>query len=52
MLGSYWALIPAVIAIIGAAVRTVFEERTLHEGLAGYTAYTQRVKYRWVPGVW
>lgn len=52
MLGSLWALIPAVIAIAGTAVRTVFEERTLHEGLPGYTAYTQRVKYRWVPGVW
>ena len=52
MLGSYWALIPAVVAILATAVRTVLEERTLHAGLAGYTAYTQRVKYRWVPGVW
>ncbi len=52
MLGSYWALIPAVIAVFGTAVRTLFEERTLRAELPGYTAYTQRVKYRWVPGVW
>lgn len=52
MLGSYWALIPAVIAVFGTAVRTLLEERTLRAELPGYTAYTQRVKWRWVPGVW
>jgi protein-S-isoprenylcysteine O-methyltransferase Ste14 len=52
MLGSFWALVPAVIAIIGTAVRTLLEERTLRAELPGYTEYTQRVKYRWVPGVW
>jgi protein-S-isoprenylcysteine O-methyltransferase Ste14 len=52
MLGSYWALVPAVIAIAGTAVRTLFEERTLKAELPGYAEYTQRVRYRWVPGVW
>lgn len=52
MLGSYWALVPAVIAVAATAVRTLFEERTLRAELPGYTDYTQRVKYRWVPGVW
>ena len=52
MLGSYWALIPAVIAVMGTAVRTLFEERTLRAELPGYAEYTQRVKFRWVPGVW
>ncbi len=52
MLGSYWALVPAIIAIIGTAVRTLLEEQTLRAGLPGYTEYTQRVRYRWVPGVW
>ena len=52
MLGSYWALIPAAVAVLATAVRTTFEERTLNAELPGYTAYTQRVKYRWVPGVW
>ena len=32
--------------------RTLFEEQTLRAELPGYTEYTQRVKYRWVPGVW
>jgi protein-S-isoprenylcysteine O-methyltransferase Ste14 len=52
VLGSYWALIPVAVVVVGLMVRTVFEERTLRDGLPGYTAYTQRVKYRWVPGVW
>jgi protein-S-isoprenylcysteine O-methyltransferase Ste14 len=52
MLGSYWALLPALVVTLGLAVRTVFEERTLRDGLPGYTEYTRRVKYRWVPGVW
>lgn len=52
MLGSRWALVPAVIAIIALMIRTVFEERTLRAELPGYTEYTQRVRWRWVPGVW
>ena len=51
-LGSLWALLPAAIVVIGLIPRTLFEERTLHAELPGYTAYTQRVKWRWVPGVW
>jgi protein-S-isoprenylcysteine O-methyltransferase Ste14 len=52
VLGSWWALLPVAVVIVGLAVRTVFEERTLRAELAGYTEYTQRVKWRWVPGVW
>jgi protein-S-isoprenylcysteine O-methyltransferase Ste14 len=52
MLASWWALIPALAATLALAVRTIFEERTLRAELPGYTEYTQRVKYRWVPGVW
>lgn len=52
MLASWWALLPALVAVAALAVRTPFEERTLRDGLPGYTEYTQRVKYRWVPGVW
>lgn len=51
-LGSLWALIPAVVLKVTLLVRTLLEERTLREGLPGYTEYTQRVKYRWVPGLW
>lgn len=52
MLGSWWALIPALLVVVALIPRTLFEERTLHAELPGYTEYTQRVKYRWVPGVW
>jgi protein-S-isoprenylcysteine O-methyltransferase Ste14 len=51
-LGSLWALIPVVVVKVTLVARTLLEERALHEGLPGYTAYTQRVRSRWVPGVW
>lgn len=52
MLGSWWALLPALLVVVGLVPRTLFEERTLRAELPGYTEYTQRVRYRWVPGVW
>ena len=52
MLGSWWALVPVAVLAAGTAVRTLLEEQTLRAELPGYTEYTQRVKYRWVPGVW
>jgi protein-S-isoprenylcysteine O-methyltransferase Ste14 len=51
-LGSWWALIPALVVVIGLIPRTLFEEQTLRAELPGYAEYTQRVKWRWVPGVW
>lgn len=51
-LGSWWALIPALVVVVGLIPRTIFEERTLRAELPGYAAYTERVKYRWIPGVW
>jgi protein-S-isoprenylcysteine O-methyltransferase Ste14 len=51
-LGSLWALIPAVLACLVLIVRTVLEDRTLREELAGYEKYAQRVRYRLIPGVW
>lgn len=52
MLGSWWGLacVPAMVAAIGW--RAVREERTLAAELPGYRAYLERVKYRFVPGVW
>jgi protein-S-isoprenylcysteine O-methyltransferase Ste14 len=52
MLGSWWALLPALVVVLGLVPRTLFEERMLIAELPGYREYTQRVKYRWVPGVW
>jgi len=52
MLGSLWAVIPAVLAAIALVVRTALEDRTLQEELDGYSDYAQRVRYRLVPGIW
>jgi protein-S-isoprenylcysteine O-methyltransferase Ste14 len=51
-LGSFWALIPAVMACLLLLVRTIWEDRTLRDELAGYRQYAQRVRYRLLPGVW
>ena len=52
ILGTLWALIPALLMIVGIIVRTVLEDRTLLAELAGYTEYAQHVRYRLLPGVW
>jgi len=52
MLGSWWAFVPAVLAVVSLAVRTVMEDRTLREELPGYADYTRRVGYRLIPGIW
>jgi protein-S-isoprenylcysteine O-methyltransferase Ste14 len=51
-LGSYWALVPAAITILVLVPRTMMEDRTLHEELAGYKEYAGRVRYRLFPGIW
>lgn len=51
-LGSWWSLIPAVVAVGVILRRTALEDRFLHTHLEGYAAYAQRVRYRLVPGVW
>jgi protein-S-isoprenylcysteine O-methyltransferase Ste14 len=51
-LGSVWTLIPVVIAIIIAVIRTELEDRTLQEELKGYKEYVQRVQYRLIPGIY
>jgi protein-S-isoprenylcysteine O-methyltransferase Ste14 len=51
-MGSLWGLIPAMIMSVLLVVRTVLEDRTLQDELAGYKEYAQRVRYRLFPGVW
>jgi len=51
-LGSVWALIPAGITVILTIVRTALEDRTLRNELPGYAEYTQRTRYRLLPGIW
>jgi len=33
-------------------LRTSLEDRTLQEELPGYKDYTNKVRYRLVPGIW
>lgn len=52
LLGSWWAFIPAILATICLIVRTALEDRTLWKELSGYEAYTRKVRYRLLPGLW
>lgn len=50
--GSFWALIPGVLAALLMVVRTALEDGTLQEELEGYKDYARRVRYRLLRGVW
>lgn len=51
-LGSVWALLPAVLAVLLLILRTRWEYQMLQAELPGYKEYTQRVRYRLLPGLW
>lgn len=51
-LGSLVALIPAAIATMLLAIRTLGEDAMLRRDLPGYADYAGRVTRRWIPGVW
>jgi protein-S-isoprenylcysteine O-methyltransferase Ste14 len=50
-LGSVWTIIPVIVALIIAVIRTVLEDKTLQEELPGYRDYAHRVRYWLIPGV-
>lgn len=52
LLGSYWALIPGMLATALMILRTVLEDRTLMAELPGYSEYAQHTRYRLLPGLW
>lgn len=52
LLGSWWALVPALLSIAGVVVRTALEDRTLKAELPGYADYAKRLRYRLGPGLW
>lgn len=52
LLGSLWALLPALAAAILLVIRTVLEDRTLRAKLSGYSEYAARVRWRLLPGIW
>jgi protein-S-isoprenylcysteine O-methyltransferase Ste14 len=51
-LGSWWAILPAVISIFGLIFRIKFEEDMLITGLEGYKEYRERVKYKLIPKIY
>jgi protein-S-isoprenylcysteine O-methyltransferase Ste14 len=51
-LGSYRGLVFVVPALIVLALRIGDEEKLLQEQLSGYREYTEKVRYRLVPGMW
>ncbi|MFC1599848.1 methyltransferase family protein [Patescibacteria group bacterium] len=50
-LGSVWTIIPVIVALIIAVIRTALEDKTLQEELPGYRDYVRRVSYRLFPGI-
>lgn len=50
-LGSYWGLIPAVLAVPMFALRLFDEERFLAKHLPGYTEYCAKVRWHLIPGI-
>lgn len=52
ILGSWWAMLPAVLAGILMIIRTGLEDRTLQDELQGYKDYANQVRYRLIPGIW
>jgi protein-S-isoprenylcysteine O-methyltransferase Ste14 len=51
-LGSFFAMIPAVLIGVLFILRTALEDKTLRAELPGYLEYSCRVRYRLVPGIW
>ncbi len=52
LLGTLWALVPAVLATVVVVVRTQREDATLAAELRGYSEYAARVRFRLLPGIW
>ena len=51
-LGSWIAVLPALLLIPLLVMRTIDEEKVLVSDLPGYKDYMQKVKYRLFPGIW
>lgn len=51
-LGTWAALVPALLAAALYVLRTALEDRTLRSELPGYEDFTHQTRYRLFPGVW
>ncbi len=52
VLRSVWVIVPVAAVTFLFIGRIVMEERALRTGLAGYDEYTQKTRYRLLPGIW
>lgn len=52
LLDSMWAFIPAILLIGVLVLRTALEDKTLQVELPGYKEFTQKTRYRLLPGIW
>jgi protein-S-isoprenylcysteine O-methyltransferase Ste14 len=52
LLGSYWALIPAALTIAAMGIRTYLEDMTLMKELSGYPEFSEKTRFRLIPGIW
>ncbi len=52
VLGSWWAMVPSAVIVGMFVYRTYREDKMLIEGLQGYAEYTEKVRYRLLPGIW
>lgn len=49
---SWPSILPMLVYLGFLVYRTLSEEKVLHAELPGYTEYTRRVKFRFLPGIW
>jgi protein-S-isoprenylcysteine O-methyltransferase Ste14 len=51
-LGALWTYAVSGLMALVVVIRTALEDRTLIEELPGYAEYTQKTRYRLLPGIW
>ncbi|MFW9970949.1 MAG: methyltransferase family protein [Candidatus Odinarchaeota archaeon] len=51
-LGSLYSLIPSALGIVGLVIRTILEDKKLHEELEGYKEYAQKTRKKLLPLIW
>ncbi len=49
---SYWALVPSALGAAVMIARTIMEDRFLTRELPGYREYTQKTRWRLLPGIY
>ena len=52
MFGSLWSIIPICALVILFITRTHLEDKTLINELKGYSAYSEKTRYKIIPSVW